>query len=162
MSRPRAPVSQTIRLRRGPVTVLPLSNDSDANSPEPEAPNAALEDLPGPSAPDRIIILAWEVADLDRLVVSHPVNREQMEGGPTVGHGGVRNLSDDQLVMFGGPQGSDPIAASRFYRPGDSLALPGSGIYLAAGHHRVNEIARRVRRGTLDSNTPIEVLKVTP
>ena len=87
---------------------------------------------------------------------SHPINRQQLEGGETVGHGGVRNLSNEELTRFGGPQGDDPITGFRDYSPGADLWEPGDRINIVAGHHRTYEIGVRVRAGTLDPNTIVE------
>ena len=82
----------------------------------------------------------------------------QRLGGAGVGHGGVRNLSNEDLLRLGGPQGTDPIRVARFYQLGDDYSLPGSGIRIDAGHHRLEEIGRRVQAGEIPADTLIEVL----
>jgi hypothetical protein len=95
-------------------------------------------------------------------VETHPVNELQMQGGEQVGHGGVANLSNDQLIVPGGPQGNDPIRGTRDWGPQDCRCYPGSRIVITGGHHRTAEIARRVREGTMDPATLIEFVISPP
>jgi len=123
--------------------------------------NSALSAIDNPSSSvysrlDRFHVRAGELADESKVVRSHPINRQQLEGGETVGHGGVRNLSNEELTRFGGPQGDDPITGFRDYSPGADLWEPGDRINIVAGHHRTYEIGVRVRAGTLDPNTIVE------
>ncbi|MBS2546427.1 hypothetical protein KGQ19_06065 [Catenulispora sp. NL8] len=63
---------------------------------------------------------------VDNRVETHGLNDLQMHGGEEVGHGGVRNLSNEDLLKPGGPQGNDPISGYRDWAPGDSGNFPGS------------------------------------
>lgn len=82
-----------------------------------------------------------------------------MLGSPEVGHGGVANLSNKDLIKFGGPKGNDPISGSRFFQQTDNLTAPGSGIRIESGHHRLDVIRQRVKSGQISPDTLIEVLK---
>ncbi len=39
----------------------------------------------------------------------HPIFQEQLLGSENLGHAGVRNLSNEDILKFGGPKGEDPI-----------------------------------------------------
>ena len=71
----------------------------------------------------------------------------------------VRNLSNDDLTKFGGPQGTDPITVNRTHKPSDDPLLPGSQLEIRAGHHRLEEIRRRVEDGRMSADTIIEVVQ---
>ena len=73
------------------------------------------------------------------------------------GHGGVANLSNEQLIRFGGPNGDDPITAYKTFAVDDPLEGPGSEIHILAGHHRTSEIGRRVSGGLMDPETIITI-----
>ena len=62
---------------------------------------------------DSFEVTVGELADELTIVGSHPTNDLQRFGGPEVGRGGVRNLSNDDLVRPGGPRGDDPISGLR-------------------------------------------------
>ncbi|MFG2233757.1 putative T7SS-secreted protein [Streptomyces sp. NPDC048723] len=117
-------------------------------------PNAHLGDLPIPAALDRFYIRADEL--VENRIASHPLTEFQMHGGEVVGHGGVRNLTNEELVRFGGPQGNDPISGFRDWAATDSIQYPGSQIHITGGHHRTAEIVRRISIGEFDPNTLIE------
>ena len=119
--------------------------------------NEHLSDLPIHSRYDRFYIKASELTNADNIVRYHPTNDKQMFGSEEVGHKGVVNLTNEELMRFGGPQGNDPIGGYRDWQPGDDLALPGSMIYIQSGHHRTAEIANRVREGQISPDTLIEV-----
>lgn len=93
---------------------------------------------------------------------THPLNPDQMNGGDVVGHGGVRNLSNNDLTRPGGPQGSDPIRGARDWAPGDCSCYPASRIYITGGHHRTAEIARRVMVGDMSPDRLIEFVISPP
>lgn len=95
---------------------------------------------------------------VDNRVPSHGLNDAQMLGGEIAGHGGVRNLTNDELVRYGGPQGNDPISGYRDWAPGDVGDYPASLVHITGGHHRTAEIADRVRRGDMSPDTLIEFL----
>jgi hypothetical protein len=141
---------------RGPQR-SPHTTEVQAAGTPPAKDAKGLGNLPIHPRRDRFFVRAGELANETRVVQDHPLNRSQMLGGPEVGHGGVRNLSNDELTRFGGPQGTDPIRGFRAYRPGDDLGLPGPEIHLRGGHHRAAEIGRRVRAGQMDPDTLIEV-----
>ncbi|MGW3409806.1 RHS repeat-associated core domain-containing protein [Streptomyces sp. NPDC000888] len=117
-------------------------------------PNAHLADLPIHSRYDRFYVRAGEL--VDNRIASHPLTEAQMYGGEIAGHGGVRNLANDDLTRFGGPQGNDPISGYRDFGPGDSINFPGSRIHITGGHHRTAEVVRRIGTGEMDPNTFIE------
>lgn len=79
-----------------------------------------------------------------------------MYGGDTVGHGGVRNLPNEDLIRFGDPQGGDPISGFRDWPSSDSIHYPGSQIHITGGHHRTAEIVRRIGTGEMDPSILIE------
>ncbi|GAB3279689.1 hypothetical protein GCM10027589_06390 [Actinocorallia lasiicapitis] len=83
-----------------------------------------------------------------------------MHGGEEIGHNGVANLSNDDLIRFGGPNGDDPISGFRDWGPNDSINFPGSQIHITGGHHRTAEIANRVLSGAMNPETLIEFLIV--
>jgi hypothetical protein len=58
----------------------------------------------------------------------------------------ISRLSNDDLVRF---RIDDPISGA---------PAPGGGLSVTGGHHRIAEIARRVRSGRLPPNTPVPVL----
>ncbi|TNM30562.1 RHS repeat-associated core domain-containing protein [Streptomyces sedi] len=118
--------------------------------------NAHLADLPIHSNPERFYVRAGEL--VDNRVPSHGLNDAQMLGGEIAGHGGVRNLSNDELIRIGGPQGNDPISGYRDWGPGDSINYPGSQVHITGGHHRTAEIAERVGRGEMTPDVLIEFL----
>ncbi|WP_018220701.1 polymorphic toxin-type HINT domain-containing protein [Salinispora pacifica] len=93
---------------------------------------------------------------------THPLNPDQMNGGDVVGHGGVRNLSNNDLTRPGGPQGNDPIRGARDWAPGDCSCYPASRIYITGGHHRTAEIARRVMVGDMSPDRLIEFVISPP
>jgi hypothetical protein len=84
-------------------------------------------------------------------------SEKQRLGSDSVGHGGVKNLTNEQLLKFGGPNGNDPISGYRSYSKGDDFQLPGSKFHIEAGHHRLEEIGNRVREGKIPPNQLIEV-----
>jgi hypothetical protein len=83
---------------------------------------------------------------------------EQMFGGDVAGHPGVRNMTNEQLTMPGGPRGNDPISGTRDWGPGDCSCYPASRIIVTGGHHRTAEIARRVMSGDMDPMALVEFL----
>jgi intein/homing endonuclease len=128
------------------------------NTCDPSAPNAGLENLPMHRKRTRFYAKASELTVEDNVIPLHPINPEQLLGSERVGHAGVRNLSNEELLRFGGPQGDDPIQGFREHKITDDLGFPGSEIHIRGGHHRISEIARRVRAGELDPNTLVEFL----
>jgi len=116
--------------------------------------NSHLDGLPVHPDINKFNVRAGEL--VNNRFETHPLNPHQMNGGEVVGHDGVRNLRNDQLIMPGGPQGNDPIRGTRDWAPGDCSCFPGSRIYITGGHHRTAEIARRVQAGDMDPNTLIE------
>ncbi|MFF4401433.1 DUF6531 domain-containing protein [Streptomyces sp. NPDC001480] len=117
-------------------------------------PNEHLADLPVHSRYDRFYVRAGEL--VDNRVASHPLTDAQMYGGEIAGHGGVRNLSNEDLTRFGGPQGNDPISGYRDWGPGDSPRFPGSKVHITGGHHRTAEVVRRIGTGEMDPDILIE------
>ncbi|MEV0639186.1 RHS repeat-associated core domain-containing protein [Streptomyces sp. NPDC050619] len=117
-------------------------------------PNEHLADLPVHSRYDRFYVRAGEL--VDNRIASHPLTEAQMYGGEMAGHGGVRNLPNEDLTRFGGPQGNDPISGYRDWAPGDSTRFPGSQIHITGGHHRTAEIVRRIGAGEMDPSLLIE------
>jgi hypothetical protein len=104
-------------------------------------------------------VAAGELAQSDKVILAHPTNELQLGGGDRVGHGGVANLSNDDLVAAGGPSGDDPITGRRIILPGDPSDQPGSGIVVVHGNHRVSEIGSRVASGALDPSTKVVFVK---
>ncbi|WP_432081865.1 DUF6531 domain-containing protein [Streptomyces sp. WAC 04229] len=117
-------------------------------------PNESLADLPVHTRYDRFYVRAGEL--VDNRIASHPLTEAQMYGGEIAGHGGVRNLPNEDLTRFGGPQGNDPISGYRDWGPGDSPRFPGSQIHITGGHHRTAEIVRRIGAGEIDPEMLIE------
>jgi RHS repeat-associated protein len=117
-------------------------------------PNESLADLPIHSRYDRFYVRAGEL--VENRIASHPLTEAQMYGGEVAGHGGVRNLPNEDLTRFGGPQGNDPISGFRDWGPGDSPRFPGSQIHITGGHHRTAEIVRRIGAGEMDPEMLIE------
>ncbi|MFF8654566.1 DUF6531 domain-containing protein [Streptomyces huasconensis] len=117
-------------------------------------PNESLADIPIHSRYDRFYVRAGEL--VENRVASHPLTDAQMHGGEIAGHGGVRNLPNEDLTRFGGPQGNDPISGYRDWAPGDSPQFPGSRIHITGGHHRTAEVVRRIGTGEMDPNLLIE------
>ncbi|MFE1589924.1 DUF6531 domain-containing protein [Streptomyces sp. NPDC058737] len=117
-------------------------------------PNESLADLPVHSRYDRFYVRAGEL--VENRIASHPLTEAQMYGGEVAGHGGVRNLPNEDLTRFGGPQGNDPISGYRDWGPGDSPRFPGSQIHITGGHHRTAEIVRRIGAGEMDPELLIE------
>jgi hypothetical protein len=78
-----------------------------------------------------------------------------MNGSVQAGDG-VSNLSNDDLIKFGGPKGDDPIAIVRSHGLADDPLIPGSQLDIHAGNHRLEEIRRRVQNGTMSPETTIE------
>ncbi|MFF5496018.1 DUF6531 domain-containing protein [Streptomyces aquilus] len=117
-------------------------------------PNEHLADLPVHSQYDRFYVRAGEL--VDNRIASHPLTEAQMYGGEIAGHGGVRNLANEDLTRFGGPQGNDPISGYRDWAPGDSVRFPGSQVHITGGHHRTAEIVRRIGTGEMDPDILIE------
>lgn len=107
---------------------------------------------------DRFYVTAGELAEEGAVIQSHPLNNLQYEGGAAVGHGGVKNLPNEDLLKFGGPQGTDPISGFRSYTPGADMSLPGNRINIVAGHHRVFEIGRRVNAGQIAPTSLVEFM----
>ncbi|MFE0132548.1 DUF6531 domain-containing protein [Streptomyces sp. NPDC059037] len=117
-------------------------------------PNEHLGNLPIHSRYDRFYVRAGEL--VDNRIASHPLTDAQMLGGDVVGHGGVRNLPNEDLTRFGGPQGNDPISGYRDWAPGDSPQFPGSQVHITGGHHRTAEVVRRIQAGEMDPDILIE------
>ncbi|AZZ91837.1 hypothetical protein EUZ85_14300 [Hahella sp. KA22] len=128
------------------------------------ASNAHLVDLPIHKDPSRFFVRADELLNNDNIIQRHATNSEQRLGSPLVGHNGVQNLSNDDLLHFGGPNTTkpDPISGFREFQLGDDLKLPGSRFNIEAGHHRLEEIERRVREGKIAPGTLIEVQILEP
>jgi hypothetical protein len=106
---------------------------------------------------DRFYVTARELLDESNVVRRHPLNPEQLTGSDYVGHAGVSNLSNADLLKFGGPHGNDPISGFRSYpNQGYDHVWPGPIINIGAGHHRLEEIKRRVLAGQIDPGTLIE------
>ncbi|MHC6628558.1 putative T7SS-secreted protein [Streptomyces globosus] len=120
----------------------------------PCPPNAHLADLPVHTSPDRFYVRAGEL--VENRIASHPLTDAQMHGGEVAGHGGVRNLTNEELVRYGGPQGDDPVSGYRDWAKDDSIQYPGSKIHITGGHHRTAEIVRRISLGEFDPDTLIE------
>ena len=57
----------------------------------------------------------------------------------------VKQLSNDELLRF---RPDDPMSG----HPGDA------GFSITGGHHRMNEIIRRVQAGELPADTPVRIL----
>ncbi|MGH4033711.1 DUF6531 domain-containing protein [Actinomycetota bacterium Odt1-20B] len=117
-------------------------------------PNDPLGSLPIHERYDRFYVRAGEL--VNNRIASHPLTEAQMYGGEVAGHGGVRNLANEDLTRFGGPQGNDPISGYRDWAPGDSPNFPGSRIHITGGHHRTAEVVRRINNGEMDPNILIE------
>ncbi len=133
------------------------------DSPEGTPPtNEHLRDLPIHPRYDRFYIKAGELTNEANVKRYHPLNDGQMYGSEEVGHRGVVNLTNEELMRFGGPQGNDPIGGYRDWQPGDDLALPGSRIYIQSGHHRTAEIANRVVTGQISPDILIEAQIESP
>jgi large repetitive protein len=122
--------------------------------------NEHLSDLPVHEDINKFNVRAGEM--VNNRVETHPINEFQMQGGETAGHGGVANLSNEELITPGGPQGNDPIRGTRDWAPGDCGCFPGSRVIITGGHHRTAEIARRVLAGEMDPNTLIEFVISAP
>jgi hypothetical protein len=122
--------------------------------------NESLADLPLHEDFDKFYVRAGEL--VNNRVETHPINEFQMQGGETVGHGGVANLSNDELIMPGGPQGNDPIRGTRDWAPGDCGCYPASRVVITGGHHRTAEIARRVAAGEMSADILIEFVLSPP
>ncbi|MFC7534086.1 ricin-type beta-trefoil lectin domain protein, partial [Actinoplanes sp. GCM10030250] len=122
--------------------------------------NSHLEDLPVNPDINKFNVRAGEL--VNNRFETHALNPHQMNGGETVGHGGVRNLTNDELIMPGGPQGNDPIRGARDWAPGDCGCYPASRVYITGGHHRTAEIARRVMAGEMSPDTIIEFVISPP
>ncbi len=103
-------------------------------------------------------IAAYDLADRLTVFHSHPTNDLQRFGGDGVGHNGVTNLSNDDLVRFGGPSGDDPIAGNITFGP-DDYPGPASELNITAGNHRIEEIVRRVNNGSMSESTRIRILR---
>jgi RHS repeat-associated protein len=131
-------------------------NPSSIVGPSTYLKNSHLENLPIHPNRERFYITAGELSS-GNLIQRHPTNDEQRFGSPLVGHGGVRNLSNDELTRFGGPRGTDPISGYREYQAGDSFRFPGSLLNIQGGHHRLEEINRRVGLGLIEPNALIEI-----
>ena len=116
--------------------------------------NDSLADLPIHSDPENFYVKAGEL--VDNRIASHPLTEDQLYGGDTVEHDGVSNLTDEQLMMPGGPNGDDPISGYREFAPGDTTQYPGSEVHITGGHHRTFLIAQRVLSGDIDPETLIE------
>jgi hypothetical protein len=127
-----------------------------------DAVNKHLVGLPIHTNPSRSFIRADELLNENNILQRHVTNDLQRLGSPQSGHGGVQNLSNDELLRFGGPQGTDPIGGFREFQRGDDLRLPGSRFNIEAGHHRLEEIADRVRAGQINPNTLIEIQIIQP
>jgi hypothetical protein len=123
------------------------------------APVNGLADLPYPTRHNQGFVRARELLDEANIKRLHPINPDQMLGTARAGHGGVRNLSNDDLIKFGGPQGTDPITVNRVHTLTDDPLIPGSRLEIQAGHHRLEEIRRRVQNGTMSPDTIIEVVQ---
>lgn len=120
----------------------------------PYPTNAGLADHPIHENMNKFYVRAGEL--VDNRVASHPLTDAQMNGGDVVGHGGVVNLKNEDLIRPGGPQGNDPIGGYRDWSPGDSIHYPGSRIHITGGHHRTAEIVNRILAGKMDPDTLIE------
>jgi RHS repeat-associated protein len=106
---------------------------------------------------DRFYVQASELTNEENVEGLHPINPEQLYGSEAVGHAGVANLSNEELTVFGGPQGNDPITGFRSYpSSGADYSKPGPVINVLGGHHRVYEIGQRVLGGTLSPDTLVE------
>ncbi|MEU4556713.1 hypothetical protein [Micromonospora violae] len=122
--------------------------------------NSHLSDLPVHPDINKFNVRAGEL--VNNRFETHALNPHQMNGGEVAGHGGVRNLTNDELIMPGGPQGNDPIRGARDWGPGDCGCYPASRVYITGGHHRTAEIARRVRAGDMSPDTLIEFVISPP
>jgi RHS repeat-associated protein len=105
---------------------------------------------------DRFYVRADELLNAANVRPLHPIYPEQMRGSPEVGHGGVSNLSNAELLKFGGPKGNDPISGFRSYPRGGDYSRPGPLINIRGGHHRLEEIRNRVLNGGIPRDTLIE------
>ncbi|MFD6712919.1 LamG-like jellyroll fold domain-containing protein [Micromonospora chalcea] len=122
--------------------------------------NSHLSDLPVHPDINKFNVRAGEL--VNNRFETHALNPHQMNGGEIAGHGGVRNLTNDELIMPGGPQGDDPIRGARDWGPGDCGCYPASRVYITGGHHRTAEVARRVRAGEMSPDTLIEFVISPP
>gem|GEM_PF-5335182 len=102
---------------------------------------------------DKFYIQASELLTKKNITQRHLTNDIQRNGSPLVGHNGVKNLTNKELVKYGGPKGDDPISGSRDFQKGDDFRLPGSKINIQGGHHRLEEIATRVSEGIMKPET---------
>jgi hypothetical protein len=127
-----------------------------------DAVNKHLVDLPIHTSPERSFIRAEELLNDNNILQRHATNDLQRLGSSQAGHGGVQNLSNDELLRFGGPRGTDPIGGFREFQEGDDLRLPGSRFNIKEGHHRLEEITNRVRAGQINPNTLIEIQIIQP
>jgi hypothetical protein len=122
--------------------------------------NSHLSDLPVHPDINKFNVRAGEL--VNNRFGTHALNPHQMNGGEIAGHGGVRNLTNAQLIARGGPQGNDPIRGARDWGPGDCGCYPASRVYVTGGHHRTAEIARRVGAGEMSPDTLIEFVISPP
>jgi len=123
------------------------------------APRTGLADLPYPTRHNQGFVRANELTNGANVKRLHPINADQMNGTARAGHGGVRNLSNDDLIRFGGARGTDPITINRVHTLADDPLIPGSRLEIQAGHHRLEEIRRRVLDGRMSPDTIIEVVQ---
>lgn len=72
---------------------------------------------------------------VDNRFESHPLTEEQLFGGDSVEHAGVSYLSNEQLMMPGGPNGDDPIIGSGRGHNGGHGGLLGAekGVRIVSG-----------------------------
>jgi hypothetical protein len=118
--------------------------------------NCHLIDLPIHPDPTRAFVRADELLKFENIRRLHPTNELQWVGGEGLGRGGVRDLTNDELLSWGGPSGDDPITIARQYGAGDNRAYPASLIQIQAGHHRMEEVVLRIQNGALPADTLIE------
>ena len=119
--------------------------------------NLHLGELPIHADKGKFYVRAGELLSEQNIRPKHATNDLQREGSDLVGHGGVSNLSNEDLIRFGGPLGNDPISGYRSYGPNDDLHNPGSRFHIQTGHHRLEEIGKRVREGKISPNELIEI-----
>jgi len=117
--------------------------------------NSHLADLPIHEKPTRFYAKASE---MENRSMGNPSTPEQMNGSASVGHRGVANLSNDDLLRFGGPNGRDPITGYREFAPGDDVNFPGSILHIIDGNNRTEEIMNRVRDGRIHPDTLVEIM----
>lgn len=119
--------------------------------------NRYLKDLPlHKNFKTRFYAFANEFVNEINVVRLHGLDLRQLFGDD--GKSGVAALANEGLYRFGGISGDDPICGFREWQKSDDENLPGSVIHIRGGHHRLFEIARRVKNGIIEPQILIEFL----